>query len=61
MMKIFVKKYHWWYKNMQQWWFDDFLGLKSVIYGVFYDFSLIFKVFIIYSYICKIGYWQLRR
>ena len=30
---------------MQQWWFDDGLGLKSVIY-VFYDFPLIFKVFI---------------
>ena len=31
---------------MQQWWFDDGLGLKSVIYGFFYDFPLIFKVFI---------------
>ena len=32
---------------MQQWWFDDGLGLKSVIYMViFYDFPLIFKVFI---------------
>ena len=31
---------------MQQWWFDDGLGLKSVIYGAFYDFPLIFKVFI---------------
>ena len=31
---------------MQWWWFDDGLGLKSVIYGVFYDFPLIFKVFI---------------
>ena len=31
---------------MQQWWFDDGLGLKSVIYCVFYDFPLIFKVFI---------------
>ena len=31
--------------NMQQWWFDDGLGLKSVIYGLFYDFPLIFKVF----------------
>ena len=31
---------------MQQWWFDDGLGLKSVIYGVFfYDFPLILKVF----------------
>ena len=34
---------------MQQWWFDDGLGLKSVIYGVFFmifllilRFSLIF-------------------
>ena len=32
---------------MQQWWFDDGLGLKLVIYGdLFYDFLLIFKVFI---------------
>ena len=32
---------------MQQSWFDDGLGLKSVIYGaLFYDFALIFKVFI---------------
>ena len=30
---------------MQQWWFDDSLGLKSVIYDVFLRFSLIFKVF----------------
>ena len=31
---------------MQQRWFDDGLGLKSVIYGVFfYDFSLIFEGF----------------
>ena len=37
---------------MQQWWFDDGLGLKSVIYGVFYDFTLIFKVFInIHEYV----------
>ena len=45
-MKVFVKLYHRWYKNMQQWWFDDGLELKSVIYGVFYGFPLIFKVFI---------------
>ena len=33
---------------MQQWWFGDGLGLKSVCYGVvvFYDFLLIFKGFI---------------
>ena len=32
---------------MQQWWFDDGLGLKSVIHGVFfYDFPLVFKAFI---------------
>ena len=32
---------------MQQWWFDDGLGLKSVIYGVcFLRFSPHFKVFI---------------
>ena len=32
---------------MQQWWFDDGLGLKSVIYvGFLYYFPLIFKVFI---------------
>ena len=31
---------------MQQWWLDDGFGLKSVIYAVFYDFPLIFKVFI---------------
>ena len=41
---------------MQQWWFDDGLGLKSVIYDVFfYDFSLIFKFFInIHYYANKI-------
>ena len=33
-------------KKMQQWWFDDGLGLKSVFLLCFYDFSLIFKVFI---------------
>ena len=33
---------------MQQWWFDDGLGLKSGIYGVcfFFRFSPHFKVFI---------------
>ena len=31
---------------MQQWWFDDGLGLKLVIYVFFYDFPFIFKVFI---------------
>ena len=38
MMKVFVKLYHRRYKSMKQWWFDDGLGLKSIIYGVFYDF-----------------------
>ena len=38
----------------QQWWFDDGLGLKSVIYS-FYDFPLIFKIFInIHEYKNKI-------
>ena len=46
-MTVFIELYQWWYENMQQWWYDDGLGLKSVIYGVFfYDFPLIFKVFI---------------
>ena len=31
---------------MQQWWFDDGLGLKSVTYGVFLRFPPHFKVFI---------------
>ena len=31
---------------MQQWWFDDGLRLKSVYDVFFYDFPLIFKVFI---------------
>ena len=31
---------------MQQWWFDDGLVLKSVVYDVFfYNFPLILKVF----------------
>ena len=31
---------------MQQWWFDGGLGLKSVIYGVFFKISTLFlKVF----------------
>ena len=34
-MKEFVKLYRWWYKNLQQMCFDDGLGLKSIIYGVF--------------------------
>ena len=30
---------------MQQWWFDDGLGLKSVIYGVFFTiFPVVLKV-----------------
>ena len=34
-------------KNMQQWWFDDSLGLKSVVYGVLFIISPLFlKVFI---------------
>ena len=34
---------------MQQWWFDDGLGLKSDIYGVFLnDFPLIFKISLIF-------------
>ena len=37
---------------MQQWCFDDGLGLKSIIYDVFYDFPLIFKVFMtIHEYV----------
>ena len=40
---------------MQQWWFDDGLGLKCVIYGGFYDFPLISKVFInIHEYANKV-------
>ena len=32
---------------MQQWWFDDGLGLKSVIHGGFFTiFPLFLKVFI---------------
>ena len=32
---------------MQQLWFDENLGLKSVyLWGFFYDFVLFFKVFI---------------
>ena len=47
---------------MHQWWFDDGLGLKSVNYGVLYDFPLILKVFInIHEYankvICISGHW----
>ena len=34
---------------MQQWWFDDGLGLKSVYVCCYYDISLIFKVFILYD------------
>ena len=34
---------------MQQWWFDDGLGLKSVIYDFFLRFSLIFEGFHEYS------------
>ena len=34
---------------MQQWWFDDGLGLKSVICGVFfYNFSFILRFSIIF-------------
>ena len=34
---------------MQQWWFDDGLGLKSVIYGViFYVFPLILRFSLIF-------------
>ena len=40
---------------MQQWWFDNGLRLKSVYDVFFYDFSLIFKVFInIQEYASKI-------
>ena len=31
---------------MQQWWFDDGLRLLKFIYDDFYEFPLIFKVFI---------------
>ena len=33
---------------MQQWWFDDSLGLKTLIYGVFYDFALILRFSLIF-------------
>ena len=42
---------------MQQWWFDDGLGLKSVIYGVFF---MIFPLFLRFSLICNLGYLHLR-
>ena len=45
---------------MQQWWFDDGFGLKSVKYGFFYDFPLIFEGFHEYSRICKLGNLHLR-
>ena len=48
MMKVFVKLYHWWYKNMQQWCFDDDFGLKSVIYGVFTIFPLFIRFSLIF-------------
>ena len=48
-MKLFVKLYHWLYKNMEQWWFDDGLGLTSVIYGAFTIFPL--HVFLRFSLI----------
>ena len=48
MMKVFVKLYHRGYKNMQQWWFDDGLGLKSVIYGVFTIFPLLLRFSLIF-------------
>ena len=35
-------------RNMQQWWFDDGLGLKSVIYGGFFT---IFPLFLKFSLI----------
>ena len=37
-------------ENMQQWWFGDGLGLKLVIYGVFFMISLIFKASLIFMY-----------
>ena len=61
-MRVFVELYHLWYKNIQQWWFDVGLVLKSVIYGVFfYKFPLILKVFMnIHEYansvICILGH-----
>ena len=45
---------------MQQWWFDDGLGLKSVIYVFFYYFPLIFKVFINIHEYSKLGNLHLR-
>ena len=33
---------------MQQWWFDDGLGLKSVICVFFYDFPLILRFSLIF-------------
>ena len=47
-MTVLVELFHWWYENMQQWWYDDGLGLKSVIFGVvfFTIFPLFFEVFI---------------
>ena len=35
---------------MQQWWFEDGLGLKSVVHGVavFYDFPLILRISLIF-------------
>ena len=44
---------------MQQWWFDDGLGLKSVIYGVFYDFTLILRFSLIFMNIklCNLHRW----
>ena len=35
-------------KNMQQWWFDDVLGLESVIYGVFTISPLFLRFLLIF-------------
>ena len=46
-MKEFVKLYHKLYKtNMQQLWVDEKWVRNQCIYGVFYDFTYFFKVFI---------------
>ena len=45
---------------MQEWWFDDDFGLKSVIYGGFYDFPLILMVFMNIHEYANIGNLHLR-